>query len=151
MARDIRILGKYDTSSQKGVDTGDKTRVQQHLKEEVDINTIMKRFGATGTMPSGLAGGVYGDFTGVTDFDSAREAISRAEEGFMTLPAEVRERFGNDPGKLIALAQELSLEELNARLFPEVQPNPKGVAGRPGPSEPPVAPPAPVVDKPAGA
>lgn len=143
MGRQIRILGEYDTSSQKGVDTGSETRVQQHMKDEVDINTIMRRFGATGTMPSGVSGGVYGDFTGVTDYDSAREAISRAQEGFMTLPAEVREQFDNDPGKLIALAQELSLDDLNARLFPKVQPNPPGVAGRPGPAPAAPAPAAP--------
>lgn len=85
--------------------------VQQHFKEDVDVNTIVRRFGITGEMPFGASGGVYGDFTEVTDFESARARILRAEEGFLRLPAEVRERFGNDPGAIVRFAQERSEAE----------------------------------------
>lgn len=86
---------------------GDVSLVQQQFGEEVDINTIVRRFGLTQEMPSGIAGGVYGDFSGITDYESAVEAIDRARSGFMKLPAEVRDRFGNDPARLIRLAHEL--------------------------------------------
>lgn len=95
-----------------GVDTGRETLTQQHMGQEVDINTIVRRFGLTKAMPSGPAGGVYGDFTGISDYDSAVAAISRAEEGFLSLDAELRYRFDNDPGKYLAFVGGLSESEL---------------------------------------
>ena len=102
----------------------DLVLVQQHLKDEVDVNTIVKRFGITGNLPLGPDTGVYGDFTGISDFESAVERISGARERFMRLPASVRERFGNDPGQLIRMAQELPEEEFNRRITPDPEPAP---------------------------
>jgi len=79
--------------------------VQQHLREEVDINTIVRRFGLTQAAPPVVAG-VYGDFTGVYDYESARELLDRIDGQFMQLPPEVRERFGNDPAQLLLLAED---------------------------------------------
>lgn len=90
---------------------GGPTLVQQQFQDEVDINTIVRRFGLTRSMPSGPAGGVYGDFTGIEDYASAVAAIQRAQDGFMKLSPQVRERFGNDPERIITLAQEVSNEE----------------------------------------
>lgn len=76
--------------------------VQQQFAEEVDINTIVKRFGLTGELPNGVNMPVSGDFTGVTDFKTAMDLISQSNAAFAELPAEVRARFGNDPSKVIA-------------------------------------------------
>lgn len=85
---------------------------QQQFKEECDINEIVRRFGLTGEMPSDLRMPVSGDFTGVTDFHTAMNLVRQAEEEFMRMPAEVRERFAHDPGKLIAFCEDGSnLEE----------------------------------------
>lgn len=92
------------------VDTGSDTLVQQQFGNEVDINTIIKRFGL-GNTPI-YHEGVYGDFTGITDFASAREAVRRAEENFMRLPAPARDRFGNDPGRFFEYANSVSEEQL---------------------------------------
>lgn len=97
-----------------GVFTGSETKVQQHFAVEVDINTIMRRFGVTKEMPLGSASGVYGDFSGVTDYDSAVERVAGARRAFMALPAAVRERFENDPGVLIRRAEELPEDEFGA-------------------------------------
>lgn len=118
MREDFRLAGTtgpvgfngYDHaafSDALGMDTGSESLVQQHYAEEVDINTIVRRFGMTREMPSGLPGGVYGDFSGITDYESAIAMIERAHEGFMTLPPDVRERFKNDPGELVRAMQEL--------------------------------------------
>lgn len=116
---DFVVLRNYDPKHHSQgvfVETGDETLTQQHLREEVDINTIVRRFGITGVMPSGVPGGVYGDFTGVEDYESAVAAVERAEAGFLTLPAEVRERFGNNPGMLIQYANGVPIEQLDAEL-----------------------------------
>lgn len=96
--------------------TGEDTIVQQHMKDEVDVNTIVRRFGITGDMPFGVAAGVYGDFTEVTDFASAKERVEKVRDGFMKLPADIRERFGNDPGAMVDFVQERGEDEF-ASLF----------------------------------
>jgi len=137
MRRGIVLLSQYDPALHSAavvVETGSVSPVQQHFGDEVDINTIVRRFGMTGQMPSGVPGGVYGDFTGIEDYESARDAVDRAQAGFMALPADVREKFGNDPGMLIAYAQGVPFEQLEAEL--------RGEASN---VEPVVAPVAPVV------
>lgn len=69
----------------------------QSQAEDADINVMLKRFGVTGQMPQGVRTPEYGDFTTVTDFRSAVHAVMQAEDSFMAMPAETRERFKNDP------------------------------------------------------
>lgn len=97
-------------------DTGSDSIVQQGYREEVDVNTIVRRFGLTREMPSGVAGGVYGDFSGITDYESAVAVMERAHEGFMVLPPDVREKFDNDPGNLIRAIRELPEAEVLEQL-----------------------------------
>lgn len=95
--------------------------VQQQFAQEVDINEIVHRFGITGATPFGGAQGVYGDFTGITDYESALAKIKDADARFMKLPAEVRDRFANDPAMLIRAANELPVDEFARRFeLPEV-------------------------------
>lgn len=117
-------------SDAHSVSTGEDSLVQQQFADEVDVNTIVRRFGVTGAMPFGLAGGVYGDFSGVTDYESAREMVDRADRAFMALPPDVRERVGHDPGAMVKLAQEMSEDEFRAYLEP----------AKPDPVVPPVDP-----------
>lgn len=113
VVRDVETLPPvslygYDwraASDATALDTGDETIVQQQFTEEADINVLVKRFGFATPYDSSRIP-VFGDFTGITDFASAREAIARAEEQFMSLPAAVRERFANDPAQLIEFARE---------------------------------------------
>lgn len=128
--RHNRILGSYDQrewSDASAVDTGSVTKVQQHFQEEVDVNTIVRRFGLTREMPFGSAAGLYGDFTEIYDYESAVERVQAARNKFMTLPPEVRERFGNDPALLVRAASELSEEDFVAKLKVEQTPPVGGV------------------------
>lgn len=77
------------------------SRTQQHFAEEVDINTIVKRFGLTGELPQNVPMVLQGDFTNVLDFQSAMDMIVSAREAFMAQPAEVRARFRNDPQEFL--------------------------------------------------
>lgn len=83
----------------------DVSLVEQQHKDEVDITTIVRRFGMTGVLPKGRTGGVYGDFTGISDYETAREALSRADASFMELDAEIRARFDNSPGQFLRWAE----------------------------------------------
>lgn len=79
----------------------DPSLAQQHFKDETDINVLLERFKVTGQMPQGVRLPTYGDFTGVTDFRSAQEAVLNARNAFMDLSASLRARFENDPQKLM--------------------------------------------------
>jgi len=103
---DARAVGRATVADNDGV-----SKVQQHLMDSVDVNTIVRRFATTGDAPMTRREGFYGDFSGVTDYESALDRVSEARKAFMTLPAEVRERFNNDPGELLARLHELEREE----------------------------------------
>lgn len=101
----LRAPGNYDVD-EVSKETGlfchaDEDRCQQEFKEECDINEIVRRFGLTGELPANVRVPVSGDFTGITDFQSAMNAVRQAQESFMELPAEVRARFANDPQRLM--------------------------------------------------
>jgi len=83
----------------------DEGLVQQHMRDECDINIIMKRYEATGelTHVGGMAG-EYGDFSEVLDYKTGLERIMEADTLFMELPASIRDRFNNDPAKFIDFA-----------------------------------------------
>jgi phage internal scaffolding protein len=79
----------------------DSSLAQQHAKDECDINTIVRRFGLTGELPSGVRAPVYGDFTSATDYHTALNAVIAADAAFMQLPADIRIRFNNDAGAFV--------------------------------------------------
>lgn len=75
---------------------------KQSFKEQTDINQILKRYKTTGTVDH-IDRRVprFGDFTGEFDFAASLNMVREAQDAFMALPAEVRRRFGNDPGQLL--------------------------------------------------
>lgn len=79
---------------------------QQHQKDEADINTILKRFAITGELPTGVRMPVYGDFTGITDYQSALNAVNEANEAFAQMPADIRKRFNNDAEQFVAFCSD---------------------------------------------
>lgn len=83
----------------------DPSMTVQSMAEDVDLNVIMRRFGVTGKMPEDFRPMAYGDFSEVFDFRSAQNALIDARERFMSLPAEVRARFGNDPQLLLEFCE----------------------------------------------
>lgn len=77
---------------------------QEHFKDEVDINNIMKKYQKVGISYNHLpqsSKGLYGDFTAVKTFEQAHQAILDTEKNFSTLPSQIRKRFDNNPQQLI--------------------------------------------------
>lgn len=105
----VRAAYNYDmnaASDESGLECKDVSLAQQHFAEECDINTIVKRFGLTGELPSDVRAPTYGDFVGIVDFHSAMNAIARANEAFDEMPAEVRARFQNNPAEFVAFCSD---------------------------------------------
>jgi len=111
----VRHPFNYDqdrASVLSGLSCPEPTMAQQQFRDECNINTIVERFGLTGQLPVGVRPPEYGDFTQVSDFQSAMQAVRQAQETFMLFPANVRERFGNDPQQLLEfVSDESNLEE----------------------------------------
>lgn len=101
----IRTPYNYDmdaASNATGLSCPEETLAQQSAKEDADINTLVKRFGITGEIPILDKTPMMNDiFHDITDFKSAMDALVQAEGVFMTMPADVRARFHNDPQEFL--------------------------------------------------
>lgn len=122
-------------SDESGLDTGSEGGAKQSFKDECDINTIVKRFGLTGELPSNVRTPVNGDFLNVPDFQTAMGIIRSAQEAFAEMPSAVRSRFHNDPAEFMDFVSDASnraeAEKLGLVLPPAApEPAPEPVAVR---------------------
>jgi phage internal scaffolding protein len=104
----VRNPYNYDmalVSQETGLECKDPSLAQQHMKDECDINVLVERFGVTGQMPTTPLEPTYGDFSGVSDYHSALNAIRASDEAFMALPAKIRAKFDHDPNALLQFLQ----------------------------------------------
>lgn len=100
----LRTEFNYDrdlVSQETGLACEGEGLTKQSFAEEVDINTIVRRFGLTGELPVNRRMPSFGDFTGVFDYQSAMNAVVAARESFDALPAQVRKRFHDDPQEFV--------------------------------------------------
>lgn len=100
----VRGFNNYDAmaaSNDVALHCRDKSLTQQSFAEEVDINTIVRRFGLGYEPPLNTRMPLNGDFEGVFDFQSAMNVIVAAREAFDAQPAEVRARFHNNPAEFV--------------------------------------------------
>lgn len=132
----IRSPFNYDTdeaSNETGLVCDDDSLAVQSERDECDINTIVRRFGLTGVLPSGVRQPTYGDFVGVSDYQSALAVIESADESFYAMPADVRARFGNDPAQFVDFCSDpANLSEMRklGLAVPETpEPLPPGTGG----------------------
>lgn len=75
---------------------------KQSDAEDCDINVMMAKYQATGVEPRvNPRSPQWGDFSTVVGFQEALNIVRQSEADFALLPAEVRDRFGNDPAGLL--------------------------------------------------
>lgn len=78
-----------------------ESKTEQSHRQTVNINTIVAK-ARKGIPPRIQKGdGLYGDFSGFTDFHTTMNRINDAKADFLCLPAAIRERFANDVGRLL--------------------------------------------------
>lgn len=92
---------------------GVRSRTKQEFREECDINNIMKRYEKDGLVDHvNKYQGQYGDFTDAPEYQDALNKVASAEAMFMTLPANIRARYENDPGKFLQFVDNASKDQL---------------------------------------
>jgi len=79
--------------------TLEPSKTQQQFRDDVNLNTIVKRFGITdGAIPPGATDPRYfGDFSDAVDFRDSLDKTKEAIDRFNALPAEIRRQFDNNP------------------------------------------------------
>lgn len=81
---------------------GDPGFTVQADRDDADINKVIARFRKSGQLPPTLRGEpFFGDVSEFGDLADSMIKIKEAEELFMQFPAEVRERFDNDPVQMV--------------------------------------------------
>lgn len=139
--RKVIVRGMYAyPSDEVSIDTGVvfrlPSRAVQSEKDDCDINTIVRRFGVTGQLPTGVRMPTYGDFVGIGDYQEALHALMEAQASFAAMPAEVRRRFNNDPAMFVEFCSDPANLDEARRLglaVPEVTPPP--ASPQPAPAE----------------
>lgn len=103
-----RSAFNYDRES-VSIETGllclDPSRTNQSDAVSADINNIVREFGLTGKLPTGVRIPSYEDYTeAVEDYQTAANALREADAAFLSLPADIRSRFHNDPQAFLEYA-----------------------------------------------
>lgn len=120
----------------------DPSLTVQSEKDETDINKIIAKVAKGGDLLHvNERVAKYGDFADVPSYQEALDYVSRAQGSFMAMSPQVRERFGNDPGKMILFLQDeknydeaVKLGLIVAKPTPPVEPG-EPVAPSSGPGE----------------
>lgn len=104
--RNPRINGEPITEHRGDYFDDTPSMTKQSEAEACDINNIMKRYQATGLLPDLIERQpMYGDFSTVQTFHEAQGIVAQAREQFEALPAEMRDRFQNDPAKFLEFVE----------------------------------------------
>jgi phage internal scaffolding protein len=78
------------------------SKTDQSWAKDADVNTIVEKFRKTGKIELAKANqGVYADIAQISDLSNAYDQVKRADEAFMTIPSEIRNKLGNDPKNLV--------------------------------------------------
>ena len=97
----LTIRTRYSPVEDKGIKDWGQSKTQQHFANEVNIMEIMKR-AKKGIMPiPSDKQGFYGDISTMEDYFNCQQTVLQANEQFMELDPEIRDRFENDPGLLL--------------------------------------------------
>lgn len=98
----MQFFTQYDNKPPRFDQTfKEPSMTKQSFAGECDVNNIMAKYVQTGIPPELRSSGIYGDFSSLPDYQQAQNIMVQASEQFENLPSHIRERFQNDPEKMI--------------------------------------------------
>lgn len=125
----VKIYTAYNPPPAVRMSNWGASRTRQSEAEACDINAIMRRYEKTGVLPVEGREAFFADVSNMPDYRTALDHVHEARRYFMTLPADVREKFGNDPAGFLDFVAdpdnrdemvELGLLEEDATVVPPV-------------------------------
>lgn len=132
----MKFRKPYDPPKRVTTDPVGETMTRQAHKDETDINFVLAQY-----KKSGIAAhlnkyqGQYGEFHDM-DYHAAMQLVRDADEMFLSVPAEIRKRFGNDPQEFVDFVTNPdNVDELRRlKLLPKEQPPAPAPAPEPEPT-----------------
>lgn len=113
----MQIRSRYSDRVPVRLETGSESFVQQHFADSCDVKKIIARFTRTGVLDHvNQLQPQFGDFTSVPTFEEAQQIIAQTSEYFAGLPANVKDRFGNDVKQFLAFVNDESNVEEGRKL-----------------------------------
>lgn len=82
-------------------DFPNENRTKQSFLDECDVNNIVRKYDVHGIVPESRGSLVFGDYSDVPSYQDACNIVKRAEDQFLSLDAETRSRFANNPEKFL--------------------------------------------------
>lgn len=114
---------------------------KQEFKDDCDINVIISLVQQGAQIQPSLRTPQFVDCASVPDFATAQNIVVQAANMFAALPSKIRERFANDPARMVSFAADPENLEEAVRLglvVPPVKEEAKKVdPASPGPTAPP--------------
>lgn len=103
----MKPVTAFNTKARPVLSGYEPSQTQQHMAEACNINSIMERVKRGAMLPIPNKGSaLYGDFSNVPSYEDALNRVRQADEEFMHLPAKIRDRFQNNPARLIDFLQD---------------------------------------------
>lgn len=86
-------------------------RTKQSMRNDCDINNIIKKYVKTGVMPPPTKKAIYGDFSMMPNMQERYNAMIRAEGAYNSLSPQVRDRFKTPKELLMFLSDKNNMAE----------------------------------------
>lgn len=103
----VKCRTRFDVFEKPVLICTDEGLVKQSFKDECDINVILKKYAKTGQLGHLIDGEpIFGDFSNSLTYHEACDVVLNAETQFMSLDAELRAKFMNDPGQFLAFVED---------------------------------------------
>jgi phage internal scaffolding protein len=100
----MKFKVNHTNATAEGIVFTDPSMTQQHFKDETMIDNILQKYAETGFLTDPFSPKrpiQFGDFSDVTDFQTAQNAVARATEYFESLPSRIRSSFNNSPSDFL--------------------------------------------------
>lgn len=81
-------------------------RTKQSMKDECDINRIMRKYIKSGTVSHVAKHGGRYEYCTASDFMESLSIVQEGQRMFDELPAVVRKEFGNSPASFLSFVQD---------------------------------------------
>ncbi len=91
---------QFNLPSRKDVVFTEASLTEQSFKFETDINNICEGK-AFSSLPANRNQPIYDDFTNLGKYQESLDLVSKAQSMFEELPSNIRNKFENNPQKLI--------------------------------------------------
>lgn len=105
MTKKLKFKTAYSEPVRVSFKTTGPSLTQQQYAEDSKIQNIMRKYDSTGFFDNiNRNPGRYVDISDITDIRDAMDRINEANDHFMDLPSDIRQRFKNNPTEFYEFA-----------------------------------------------